>query len=417
LTFSCSPPSPPSKIESEEDPDDLTRPEPEIPEGNIAAKYSFKVIGTVNPPSPRTGFMLSFYGEGELVLIGGVSKTEEERNVALLNTKNNKWTEMEIPPDAPGRFFSSLSILSEGSVFAWGGARFVNLTKTRGSRLDDGFLLKGGEIVHVKASDISSPTPSPSPRSGHCMVSFEKDGGNFVFMFGGENHGTFLADAWIFNVEDRRWTRLDDLVETPARRESHQCFRSVDRGKIIIHGGVGETGPKSDVWIYDVDGKSFGLVRPDSNSDARLNPCVSMSEDGILLVYGGSSPSLRYDGYVFDTVRKNTVQVLLSSPGEWPGSCVTKNGEAGALGAIGQGEWILSSISKDDKGRLFRDLWEVKFVGDKVLFERLNHGLESNNVIGRVATSGAKSVILWGSGDPNIDTDNKSEGILVKKQR
>lgn len=415
---SCSPPSPPSKVEDEETQDDDPSPNSEKPDEKIKVKYTVEVISASPPPSPRSGFMLASSIEDEVVLVGGISKTEEERSVAVLNRKKNTWTSVATPPEAPGRFYSSLSVSSDGSLFAWGGARFVNLTKTRGSRLDDGYILKGSFIAHVKAAEISSPAPSPSPRSGHCMVGFESGGSNFVFMYGGENHGTFLSDAWIFELGTKLWTRVDEAGGWPARREAHQCFKSADRAKIIVHGGVGEAGPKSDVWTYDIEKRTFESTRADSPVDSRLNPCVSMSQDGLLLVYGGSSPSLRLDGYVFDTVRKKEIPVTKGSAATWPGSCVTKNGETGALGPMGHGEWILSSISKDDKGHLYRDLWEAKITGGQIIFEKIDHGLASTLVIGRVATAaGTSRVIFWGGGDPNIDSDNTPEGIVVEKRK
>ena len=131
-----------------------------------------------------------------------------------------------------------------------------------------------------------APEVSPSRRSGHRMIYDSRR--KRVLMFGGrrEVDGLLLSDLWQYR--GKNWSRVETAVEPHPRAAAGLAY-DAERDRVVLFGGLSETGPLADTWLFD--GESWRLVPGPRAPAARFSH--QMAWDGfrrITVLHGGTSP-------------------------------------------------------------------------------------------------------------------------------
>jgi hypothetical protein len=94
----------------------------------------------------------------------------------------------------------------------------------------------------------------PSPRSEHSAVYDPVR--DRVILFGGHKSPALLDETWVLDLTAApRWTKMNEPDPTPAPRLGHTAVYDPGRDRMILWGGVGETGAYfEDCWQLSLSG-------------------------------------------------------------------------------------------------------------------------------------------------------------------
>jgi N-acetylneuraminic acid mutarotase len=147
-----------------------------------------------------------------------------------------------------------------------------------------------------------SPASAPSAREGACMV-YDLDRQK-LYLFGGYNWTAFLNDTWSFDPSTGDWTQLSPSGTVPPGREYHAMAYDSAAGKVIMFGGVNDSGTLADTWAYDPAADTWEQLHP-TNSPGSIVPTARMGhkmvydgDTGMLIVFGGDTMAV--DGQLGD---------------------------------------------------------------------------------------------------------------------
>ena len=132
-----------------------------------------------------------------------------------------------------------------------------------------------------------SPSPKPSARRGHAMVSV---GGDQVLLFGGWD-GSRDGETWVYDLSENTWTLMSPAAK-PSARENH-AMASLGGDQVLLFGG--DDGSWDDeTWVYDLGVNNWTRIVPAIMPSVRYcHAMASLGGDQVLL-FGGYD-SLRND--------------------------------------------------------------------------------------------------------------------------
>ena len=255
-----------------------------------------------NLPPGFQSFAFSDFSQG-VVFFGGLDSRAATSRISIFNPEEaepEQWFKEFVTPLSP-RFLSSGSLsIKEGDeyVMFFGGASFVEVTRSRGERLGDGLIIKNPakdpEIRRIPPSALS-----PTPRDGHCVVGIEN--GKFLVL-AGDNNGIFDKSMYIYDAALDTWEkRPDQFANTgvtdypkPQARTSAVCYLDARRQDIVIYGGFNETsGHLFDLWRYNIDSgiwREISISPHDGGLDQgfrrKVSPQYSTEGDVLTLYFG-----------------------------------------------------------------------------------------------------------------------------------
>ncbi|XP_076348243.1 kelch domain-containing protein 4-like [Tachypleus tridentatus] len=219
------------------------------------------------PPSVRSSFTFNAHPDREeLIMFGGEynngNKTFMYKDLFIYNIKKNTWSVIHCPLSPPPRCAHQAVTVAQGGGQLWiFGGEFASPTRSQFYHYRDLW------VYHLKEcqwEQVKSPG-GPSARSGHRMVSSKKQ----LFVFGGFHESSrdykYFNDVYSFDLENRKWKKLEPVGLGPAPRSGCQMIVTTD-GKIIIYGGYSREKVKkevdrgivhSDTFILHFDGMFF----------------------------------------------------------------------------------------------------------------------------------------------------------------
>ncbi|KAF3105040.1 hypothetical protein TWF569_009607 [Orbilia oligospora] len=219
------------------------------------------------PKYPSTSFPLgrSYHAatasqaEGLIYIHAGCPESGRLSDLWSYNPKENVWIKL---PDAPGasRGGSSICCFEEFQ------SRTINVARINGY---SGTEEIGGII------DIYSPRShswervvfdpngieGPGPRSVGTLLTVRIEGKQYLFTMFGEGRpsplghagaGRMWDDAWIFDIEEKSWQKVEWETIGPAPRGWFAADVIEVEGKdgVVLHGGLGEDNERlGDVWL------------------------------------------------------------------------------------------------------------------------------------------------------------------------
>jgi N-acetylneuraminic acid mutarotase len=210
------------------------------------------------------------------------------------------------PPPARGAF----SVIWDASS-----ARMLVVSEFLGGRANDLWAYRPASNGWTQPMPMS---PFPSARQQHSAVWDERDGA--MLLFGGYRSGTaFLDDLWSYRPVTRSWVPLAPTGPRPSARGGHSAVWDPSANQMLVFGGYGLDGYRSDLWSYRPDTNTWeelmvGGERPPPREE---HAAVWDTTNGQMLLYGGDRDGRAIDDlWAYRPATNSWVE--LAPDGPWP---------------------------------------------------------------------------------------------------
>jgi uncharacterized protein (TIGR03437 family) len=145
---------------------------------------------------------------------------------------------------------------------------------------------RSGFLDDLWAFDLASRTwedftISPRPIGRLFASSFVDNAGQFI-VFGGSSSQGNLNELQSFNFQSRQWTKLNP-TNPPAKRNGALTAYVEGENKLIVFGGLGDSGYLSDVWELSNPASVVTTVSAASYANTALAPEAIVSGFGLKL--------------------------------------------------------------------------------------------------------------------------------------
>ncbi|PWY96301.1 kelch repeat-containing protein [Aspergillus sclerotioniger CBS 115572] len=218
-------------------------------------------VTPADPQSPypvgRSYHAIANDGKDTIFLHAGCPEKGRLSDLWAFNIVTRQWRELA-PAPKPERGGTSIAY-AEGKIFRMNG---FDGNKEQGGALDVFDPEKNvWNTIMYSADGISGP----SARSVSCLLSLKVSGRpSLVTMFGEhdpsslghQGAGKMLADAWIFDIESQKWTKIEaNSEEAPQGRGwfDADVIPGASQPSILVHGGLAESNDRlGDVWRLDL---------------------------------------------------------------------------------------------------------------------------------------------------------------------
>ncbi|PYI01283.1 kelch repeat protein [Aspergillus sclerotiicarbonarius CBS 121057] len=218
-------------------------------------------VTPADPQSPypvgRSYHTLANDGKDTIFLHAGCPEKGRLCDLWAFNIVTRQWRELASAPK-PARGGTSIAY-AEGKVFRMNG---FDGNKEQGGTLD---VFDPEKNVWNTITYLADGISGPSARSVSCLLSLHISGKPcLVTMFGEhdpsslghQGAGKMLADAWIFDIESQKWTKIEvDNEDVPQGRGwfDADVISGASQPSIVVHGGLAESNDRlGDVWRLDL---------------------------------------------------------------------------------------------------------------------------------------------------------------------
>lgn len=116
--------------------------------------------------------------------------------------------------------------------------------------------------INVEALTVSyvPKTGTPPPRRELSGFAYDSTKDK-VYIYGGRSE-IIYKDFWEFDLTSKIWEEIHPAsVNTPGARSSPFITILEESRQVVLFGGNSETGPISDVWIYDLDAEIVMFIQ------------------------------------------------------------------------------------------------------------------------------------------------------------
>jgi len=232
----------------------------------------------------------------------------EIRTLQAARPQTASFTPIHTSPRLSG---ASICAVGDDCLMVFGGRSSVS-----GHTLGKTYLLKlSWSASAVSKWDEVQCKKQPIARCYHVAARFNEG----VVIFGGAGDGDMLFnDTWFFKrydttLSDARactaacWEELDQssIAEAPIARSSHICAAWRRRGKLVMHGGICDSGTMGDTWSLDDSGRWMKMDTSGA-SVARAHHVGGIVNEH-LLVHSGHDESLLTTNRVYALDLDNAV--------------------------------------------------------------------------------------------------------------
>lgn len=127
------------------------------------------------------------------------------------------------------------------------------------------------------------PSPKPSLRFGHAMVSI---GGDQALLFGGFDSSDD-DETWVYELSDNTWT-LKSLSSKPSARRLH-ALAYIGGDQVLLFGGFNSAGnvDNDETWVYDLSDNTWTQKFPTmSPPPLQQHRIAYIGGDQVLLFFG-----------------------------------------------------------------------------------------------------------------------------------
>lgn len=289
------------------------------------------------PPVPSSGSTMSSVGN-KLYVFGGLNQeTGWSNNLHVYDTETSTWSTLEGVGNAPSPRDKLASVAVGKCIYYFGGfgPKVVKegeeeVEEEPGSEEEEissdeedlELQQKGVEfkwfddfyIFDTETNTWSQPMHMnltiPSARAAMTMCAYERD----IFIFGGRDCEKRRNDVHVYNIDTRKWRKLDGLLgRLPGCRSYHSA--TIVGNRMVVMGGRNDSeGHFGDIHVLDIGTGQW--LQPSVNGEipcARGQHSVGVCGD-YLVLHGGSAQfdatSMQCKEYLVDTYIAKTESVV-----------------------------------------------------------------------------------------------------------
>ena len=153
-------------------------------------------------------------------------------------------------------------------------------------------------VFNFEEENVTPSAPSPGPRSSAFMCSLGRSG--TLIVVGGTGLTKFFNDVWLFSVASHQWELLSPQ---DSRNTSFMSPRGgfgaalVKQNTICLFGGRGETGLVADAFLFNLSSRLWSRFTPLAKSDdvpcPREDCCLVSHGDQEIVLLGGTDEQHR----------------------------------------------------------------------------------------------------------------------------
>jgi hypothetical protein len=123
------------------------------------------------------------------------------------------------------------------------------------------WLLLSAYVGALSVSYIPETGTPPPRRALSGLVYDASSSSNKVYIYGGRSE-VIYGDMWEFDLTKKTWSEMHPAsVMKPGARSSPFLTMLEESRQIVLFGGDTESGPISDVWVYDLDSEIVIFIR------------------------------------------------------------------------------------------------------------------------------------------------------------
>lgn len=112
--------------------------------------------------------------------------------------------------------------------------------------------------------------------------------GEYIFLYGGNDHNFIFSDFSIFSLKDLNWTYITQNDVNPGKRYGHSSV--VYKGDLYIFGGRNDKTFFNDLWKYDVEKSSWNCIKINCYDECpKLFKTSSVLFNNYALIFHGSN--------------------------------------------------------------------------------------------------------------------------------
>jgi len=246
------------------------------------------------PPPERGGHAGCAVGDSLCVFIGGANRTPTAYSDAVA---------LECPIGGPYKWKDVACTVAKGAQLPPRSGATATAVGSKvyvigGQDPETGIAFNDVIVLDTDTWEWSRTYPeggSPPLRHSHCAALH--DDGRMIVVFGGAGMDGPLSDVWLFDTEVVKWVRPKVQGQSPPPREMAAGV-AVGGGRVLVYGGRGEAGVLADAWLLDIaEAKwtSLGHTRHPRCAAAAATvpraavPGVAAGSGSVVLLYGGFS--------------------------------------------------------------------------------------------------------------------------------
>lgn len=274
---------------------------------------------------------------------------------------------LETPSVSPSPRVGSPSTTANGKTYLFSGRGGLEMTP-----LEESGALWSYDPSAAEWSLISPSDPDasfPAGRSYHCVAS---DGADRIFVHAGCPETGRLSDLWAFDLAGRTWTQLPS-APGPARGGASIAFAG---GRLYrVHGFDGKTEQGGSLDVFDLEAQAWSSTQykadqvegPEARSVATLLSAKVQGKSYLVTMFGERDPSPL--GHAGAGKMLKDVWVYDIEQGKW--NIVETEGDAPVArgwfdadvtaGAGDQDDIVVHGGLSDDNTRL-GDVWRLSFI-------------------------------------------------------
>lgn len=265
-----------------------------------------------NPPPPRTSFDMAPIGEKKILIFGGLSKNDIDLNDTwIYDFNSNTWEMIYTSPVPHKRFNHQLAQVSENEVLLYGG-------EYNGRAFGDTWIFN---LVDKKWRQVF-PDRSPDTLIQHSMCPIGK---NKVLLFGGieltEYDLNFLQKTWIYDLDKNSWdiVTFNPITEPWPGIRSVGSLANINQKNALLFGGNFGGKELEDTWLFDLEIRKWIKIDSGKIKPMRRRYSVAGVNDKSVLLFGGyrpesSPPDYFNDIWIIDLDMKNWKEIIIFNP-------------------------------------------------------------------------------------------------------
>ncbi|KAF0686689.1 Aste57867_21531 [Aphanomyces stellatus] len=225
--------------------------------------------------SPRTGHTVVSYNS-TLYVFGGTDRRRRQQDLFQFDIDSCLWSQVEVNGTLPPRRSGALGVVHENNMYIFGG-----YDGRDGNYFNDLFYFNFDTRRWSEMPSASSVRPES--RTDHIMVLHETD----IYIFGGYNGSSRFNNMYRYELDAKRWRKIDGLGTVPSGRFGHTGAVHDPTHRLVVFGGWDGRDTLDDLHQYDFTTNTWSPMPTSGRSPPHRYRHTAVIFGDSMFVFGG----------------------------------------------------------------------------------------------------------------------------------